>query len=278
MHKDQAEAAVIAKKISDGWDHSSREEFVKYYAEKSTRPAQLQHFRSVRNTILRVLNLRNAPGRKYDVLDVGCNVGGQCLDWAEDGHRVHGLDISEPLLELAKKRAAESGFSIDYRLGSATDLPWADESMDVCIAAELLEHVVDWEVCLQVFARVLRPGGVLFLTTSNALCPVQYEFNLPLYSWYPRRLKRRYERLAVTTRPELANYVKYPAVNWFSAYSLGAELSRQGFRTMDRFDLFDTADKTKATGFVITCIRKLPPLRFLAHVCTSGTIVLGIKE
>jgi SAM-dependent methyltransferase len=150
--------------------------------------------------------------------------------------------------------------------------------MDICMAAELLEHVAEWKVCLRAFAQVLRPGGVLFLSTSNVLCPIQHEFNVPLYSWYPAPLKRRYERLAVTTRPEVANYVKYPAVNWFSAYSLGAELSRQGFRTMDRFDLIDTDNKGGTAKFAVACIRKFPPLRFLGHVCTSGTIILGIKQ
>ncbi len=62
----------------------------------------------------------------------------------------------------------------------------------------------------------MRPGGVLYLTTTSCLCPSQMEFRLPLYSWYPGFLKRRYERLAKTTRPELANFAIYPAVHWFS--------------------------------------------------------------
>jgi 2-polyprenyl-6-hydroxyphenyl methylase/3-demethylubiquinone-9 3-methyltransferase len=59
---------------------------------------------------------------------------------------------------------------------------WPNRSMDVCLVPELLEHVREWRECLADFARVLRPGGVLVLTTNNKLCPVQQEFNLPLYS------------------------------------------------------------------------------------------------
>jgi 2-polyprenyl-3-methyl-5-hydroxy-6-metoxy-1,4-benzoquinol methylase len=266
------------KVVSTPWDHSSHDEFLEYYAEKSIRPAQLQHFRSVKKAILRVLDQSKGAGHKYDVLDIGCNAGGQCSVWAEDNHRVHGLDINEPLLELARNRAAEAKQEIDYRLGSATRLPWPDESMDGCIALELLEHVEDWRSCVREFVRVLRPGGVLFLSTTNTLCPRQHEFNLPLYSWYPRLLKRHFERLAFTTRPDLANYAKYPAVNWFSPYSLGAELARQGLNTRDRFDVVDTANKSRAAKLIITSIRALPPLRFLAHVCTPSTSLLGIRK
>jgi 2-polyprenyl-3-methyl-5-hydroxy-6-metoxy-1,4-benzoquinol methylase len=55
--------------------------------------------------------------------------------------------------------------------------------MDVCLLPELLEHVADWQSCLNEAARVLRPGGLLYLSTTNVLCPRQQEFNLPLYSF-----------------------------------------------------------------------------------------------
>ena len=101
--------------------------------------------------------------------------------------------------------------------------------MSVCLP-ELLEHVPDWETCLREAARSLDPGGLLYLSTTNVLCPVQSEFNLPLYSWYPGFIKRRYERLAVTTRPAIANYAKYPAVNWFTFYRLRDYLASTGLQ------------------------------------------------
>ena len=45
------------------------------------------------------------------------------------------------LLELAKQRAAEACYSITFQLGSATHLPWPNDSLDVCLMVELLEHV-----------------------------------------------------------------------------------------------------------------------------------------
>ena len=42
------------------------------------------------------------------------------LLWAELGHNVHALDVNQPLLELARRRAGEQGRLIDFQLGSAT--------------------------------------------------------------------------------------------------------------------------------------------------------------
>ncbi len=102
---------------------------------------------------------------------------------------------------------------------------------------ELLEHVEDWQTCLNEAVRALRPGGALYLSTTNALNPVQDEFELPFYSWYPGFLKRHYERLAVTTRPELVNHAKYPAVHWFTFFGLKPYLrARDAVRRSFRSD------------------------------------------
>ena len=87
------------------WDSSSHAEFFTYYAEKSQSALDLQRSRSIRDAILRVLNRRDGADRKYEMVDIGCGAGTQCMAWAELGHRVHGLDINQPLLKLAHERA-----------------------------------------------------------------------------------------------------------------------------------------------------------------------------
>lgn len=259
-------------------DHSSREEFYDYYARASRSPETLARFGSIRDAVLRVLDAVGASTAALDVADVGCGAGTQCMIWAESGHRAHGLDVNEPLLNLARERAAAEGRSVDFRLGSATRLPWGDASMHVCLMLELLEHVPGWKECLDECVRVLRPGGVLVLTTTNKLCPRQQEFRLPLYSWYPTPLKRRFEHLARTTRPHLANHATYPAVNWFSFYSLRRILAPMGFRCLDRFDVIDLSNQGSFARVAIRAIRKFAFLRWLAQVATSGTRVTAVKE
>lgn len=260
------------------WDHTSNEEFFDYYAQESLSVETLSRFRSIRDRVLDIAAQNGVRDRKLEIADVGCGAGTQSMVWCEVGHSVHGLDVNQPLIELARRRSSEEGHAVDFHIGSATKLPWADESMDVCLFIELLEHVVEWRQCLDEGARVLRPNGVLVLTTSNKLCPVQAEFNLPLYSWYPGPLKRYFEHLAVTTRPDLANFAKYPAVNWFSFYSLRAEMSRRGLRSLDRFDVMDMSNKGLLARGLVGSIRSLPPLRLLGHVATPYTRVFAIKS
>jgi len=258
-------------------DHSSHDEFTEYYARQNTRDDFIRNFRTLRDTLLAVIGPERAK-QGLDVIDIGCNAGASSFVWAEIGHRVAGLDINEPLLTIARERAAAAGYRIDFRLGSATELPWPDGSCDVCMVPELLEHVVDWQRCLDEFCRVLRPGGVLYISTTNWLCPIQAEFRLPLYSWYPPPLKRHFERLAATTRPDLANYAKFPAVNWFSYFSLRAALARRGLRAIDRFEATSMRQDLDATKrLALAVLRILPPVRFLAHIVSRGTRVIGIK-
>jgi 2-polyprenyl-6-hydroxyphenyl methylase/3-demethylubiquinone-9 3-methyltransferase len=258
---------------------ADRDPFVEYYAKESISETTLQRFEAVRSAVLREMTRQGRTPGSLDVADIGCGAGTQCLIWARQGHRVHGLDINRELMELGRHRAREAGFDIEFRDGSATDLPFASESMDVCLVPELLEHVADWESCLDEFARVLRPGGLLYLSTTNRLCPKQAEFNLPLYSWYPRPLQRRYERLAVTTRPELANFAKYPAVHWFTFYSLRDALTARGFEPgRDRFDLVDLSSRGALARITVNTLRALPPLRWLGHVLTPYSVVLACKQ
>jgi len=276
-HKDE-DTLKNAKSGLPAWDHSSHEKFFEYYAKESQSPETLGRLRSIRDAVVRVWEERRQDSTPLEVADIGCGAGTQCLLWAELGHRVHGLDVNEPLLQLASERAASAGRVIDFQIGTAVELPWADTSMDICLTLELLEHVADWGKCLSECARILRPGGILVLTTTNFLCPIQQEFNLPLYSWYPGPLKRQVESLAKTSRPDLANYAKYPAVNWFSFYSLRALLRRDGFHCLDRFDVIDVSSKRGLARWVVTSIRRVPMLRWLAHLGTSGTMVFAVKE
>jgi 2-polyprenyl-6-hydroxyphenyl methylase/3-demethylubiquinone-9 3-methyltransferase len=259
------------------WDHGSDDRFLSYYAQESLSGRAHERFRSIRDAILRIRGKAWAS-RQLSVADVGCGAGTQSLLWAELGHRVHGLDVNQPLLDLAQRRATQKGYDVEFILGSAVSLPWPDESMDACIAVELLEHVADWNACLRQFIRVLRPGGVLFVTTTNRLCPVQQEFTLPAYSWYPAPVKRYCERLAVTTKPQWASYATYPATNWFTFFQLRHVLNELGLDSMDRFDLVNTSSQGRLGKAVVATIRRFPPLRWAAHVVTPGTLVLAVKR
>lgn len=257
------------------WDRRTHDAFFEYYASESQHDQTVERFVAVRDLVLRALKDKSAS---LDVADLGCGAGTQSMVWSQLGHRVHGLDISEELVALGRERSDRAGLKIEFRVGTVTDLPWEDESMDVCLSIQLLEHVADWSRCLDEFARVLRRGGALFLTTTNCLCPSQQEFDLPLYSWYPGVVKRHYEHLARTSRPELASYATYPAVNWFSFYGLRRELRRRGFECRDRFDLIDETKKRRGKAIALATVRRVPPARWLAHTTTASTWIFAVKR
>lgn len=261
-------------KLEPVWDTGTHQDFYRYYERQSSTDAALTRFSTIQATILRLMGPRDEA---LHIADVGCGAGTQTRLWAARGHRAYGADINAALIDLGRQRAAQDGLPVQFSVASATRLPWDDASMDVCIAPELLEHVADWRACLDEFVRILKPGGVLYLSTSNVLCPVQEEFDLPLYAWYPAPLKRHYEELARTSRPELANHATYPAVNWFSFHGLRRVLARQGLRCLDRFDMVDLAARPWPVRWLVHTVRAVAPLRWLGHVMTPYTTLLAFK-
>jgi SAM-dependent methyltransferase len=91
------------------------------------------------------------------VLDIGCGSGLALALAASRGARTSGLDISAPLLEVARRRVPAA----DLREGGLDELPFADESDDAVLAINALQFAADPAGALREVHRVLRPGGRL---------------------------------------------------------------------------------------------------------------------
>src|SRR4029079_14889483 len=100
------------------------------------------------------------------VLEVGGGAGSSRQQYARD-LRIFGADISEAMLEKAKKRVDELGLKNVEGLAvmDAEKLEFPDDSFDVVMAQYVVTAVPNPEQALDEFARVLRPGGELIILT-----------------------------------------------------------------------------------------------------------------
>src|SRR5690349_3524766 len=102
------------------------------------------------------------------VLDVGCGGGLLAESLARAGAQVTAIDLASSMIDTARMHALDSGLQIDYRVDSAESLVNAHAGkFDVVTCMEMLEHVPDPGVTLAVLARLVRPGGQLFISTIN---------------------------------------------------------------------------------------------------------------
>ena len=100
--------------------------------------------------------------------DVGCGGGLLSESLARSGARVTGIDLSPAMISVARLHAEGLDLQLDYRLQSATELAAsAPGSFAVVCCMELAEHVPDPAALLADLARLLQPGGSLFISTIN---------------------------------------------------------------------------------------------------------------
>ena len=268
------ELTILRTKLST----HSHQRFTQYYREQSGSPETWDRFDRIFSGLLSLVE-KAANGKPLRVCDIGGGAGTLSRVIASYGHKPTCIDLNEALIETGRQRALEDGLNIDFRVASATEVPFPDETFDLCVMAELLEHVEDWETCLDEIARVLKPGGAVFLSTTNAMCPRQSEFNLPLYSWYPTPLKRYWLRRAQTDRPDLANFATYPAFHWFTFASLRTALRKRGFtKFFDRFDLSLARGAFGLKKPVYTVITSTALTRFLAYFTTESSVIIAVKD
>jgi O-antigen biosynthesis protein len=101
-----------------------------------------------------------------DVIDAGCGTGYGSEILAEAGaRRVVGVDISQEAIDYAS--SASSHARTEFSLGSLHALPFDDASFDLAVCFEVIEHVEDQPLAIRELRRVLRPGGVLAISSPN---------------------------------------------------------------------------------------------------------------
>ena len=111
---------------------------------------------------------KQAPLAGKKVIDIGCGGGILAEGMAAMGAIVTGIDMAPAPLQVAKLHLKETGHQVDYQQITAEQM--ADKHAgvyDIVTCMEMLEHVPDPASVIQASAKLLKPGGMTFLSTIN---------------------------------------------------------------------------------------------------------------
>lgn len=120
-------------------------------------------------------------GKKW--LDLGCHDGTLARLLAEQGICVTGIDVYSPSLKTEK-----TWDYVQHDLDTGI-IPLPDQAFEIVSGIEIIEHVTDTDMFLNEISRVLKPGGVLVLSTPN-ICMLKNRFRMPLGK-YPYGIEYR---------------------------------------------------------------------------------------
>ena len=101
------------------------------------------------------------------VLDIGCGGGLVCEPLARLGAHVTGIDPAAENIEAAKAHASAAGVDVDYQVATAEEMAAGGNSYNAVLLLEVVEHVPDVPAFVKNVAPLVKPGGLMVLSTLN---------------------------------------------------------------------------------------------------------------
>jgi SAM-dependent methyltransferase len=214
------------------------------------KPAEAGQFILARRH--RLISQHVPLGPDQVLLDFGCGSGAQALLFAHQVGRVVGVDVVPGHVRALQAAARAQGVAgrTAAVLYDGDRLPLADASVDVVISCEVLEHVADEATALREIRRVLRPGGHLALTVPNkwwvfethgARLPLLPWNRVPLFSWLPGPLHRRWAQARI--------YRRGPLVRLLARHGLTVEHTAHVTAPLDMLPAGGLRDRLRRTVF-----------------------------
>jgi 2-polyprenyl-6-hydroxyphenyl methylase/3-demethylubiquinone-9 3-methyltransferase len=154
------EAAHFGKMAAEWWDPKGSSAML-----HRLNPARLGFIRAAADAHWQFDGRSFTPLARKTALDVGCGAGLLCEPLARLGAKVTGLDAAPENIAAARTHAAQSGLTIDYRVGSVENL--GSERFDLVTSMEVIDHVTDPAAFIAGLAGALAADGLLILSTPN---------------------------------------------------------------------------------------------------------------
>lgn len=163
--------------------------------------------------------LNAGPGQR--ILDVAAGTGTSAAAIEKTGASVVALDLSPGMVKVGRQRHPE----VEFVLGSATALPFDDDSFDAVTICYGLRNIDDVSKALSEFYRVTKPGGRLLICEfSTPAAPLR-----PIHNFYLEKVAPTLGRL---TSPAGAayDYLTESIEDWYTQEELGAQMWEAGWR------------------------------------------------
>ena len=132
--------------------------------------------------------MEKEPFKGLELIDIGCGGGLLCEPMARLGANVSGIDAGDKNIAIASLHAQQGDLDINYRQQLPEELVKSGKTFDVVLNMEVIEHVADVDAFLAASAALVKPGGVMVLSTLNrtlkafALAKVGAEY---IMRWLP---------------------------------------------------------------------------------------------
>ena len=181
---DPAEVERFSRLSDEWWDPTG-----KFAPLHRLNPVRVGYIRDRAAAHWQRSALGGSPLEGLSLLDIGCGGGLLCEPMARLGAQVTGVDASERNIAVAGLHAAGQELGIDYRAATAESLVEAGKQFDIVLALEIVEHVADVDLFLRSCGQLVKPDGLLFVSTLNrtlkawALAVAGAEYVL---RWLPR--------------------------------------------------------------------------------------------
>lgn len=216
------------------------------------------------------------PGQTF--LEIGCGAGWSSILAAQAGYTVTGLDVRPEFVQAARQHAGEMNVAASFLVGNAEQVELPPQSFDVVYAQCVLEHVRGWEQAVAGMVRVLKPGGALYLSTTNLAYPISTEVEFPFYQYLPRPLQ---ERIAKSLKGQDVMEFGF-AWNYFTHPMLRSHLKKLGLAPVyDILDLLDYRDIhrpwVQKLFPLISLARRFYPLKWMMYIGLSITALYALK-